>query len=67
MHTLARKEVTMPRPKVFVTRRIDADALKSLEPHVDLNIWEGWFPPDREQFLAPVSYTHLTLPTTHYV
>ena len=52
MHTLARKEVTMPRPKVFVTRRIDADALKSLEPHVDLNIWEGWFPPDREQFLA---------------
>jgi len=41
----------MTHPKVFVTRRIDASALQSLEPYVDLNIWEGWFPPDREQLL----------------
>ena len=42
----------MARPKVFVTRRIDQGSLDLLAQHTDVDVWEGWFPPPREELLA---------------
>ena len=36
--------------------------------HLDTLFWEpGWIEPEADRFRAPVSYTHLTLPTSDLV
>jgi len=42
----------MSRPRVFVARRIPEAGLELLEPHCELDVWEGDFPPGREELLA---------------
>lgn len=46
----------MDGPRVFVTRRIAAQALKQLEGRVQMEVWEGSEPPPRAELEARMPY-----------
>jgi glyoxylate reductase len=45
-------------PKVFVTRRVDQEALDLLERHAQVTVWEDQHPPPREVLLSRASNSH---------
>lgn len=55
----------MPKPRVFVTRRLPGGALDLLARQVELTVWEGDLPPPRDELLAQARTCHglLTLLT----
>lgn len=55
----------MPRPRVYVTRRLPGGALDLLAQHAELTVWDGDLPPPRDELLAQARTCHglLTLLT----
>ena len=49
------------KPRVFITRPIPDQILSKLEEICDVEMWHT------SEIPAPVSYTHLTLPTIYSV
>jgi glyoxylate reductase len=54
---LSRRDVcvVMPKPKVFVSRKLPEPALSQLLQACDADVWQGELPPDRETLLNKVT------------
>ena len=47
--------MTLPRPRVLVTRRLPQEVLDRLSTHVDVDLWDSDLPPDAESLRQRVS------------